>query len=244
MLLVTHKVATEDEARKAPLPPMLGSHFKWPHGLTPPMHDCVNRRFAKTISRKEIEDKEAEVERLLAEDAKAATTRWEWVDERQLGADEDEDGIDEDAEGELDDSMGYFNQPFDEGDDMDLEADLEAAFETIESPATNMETPLTTTQSGTPAVVQDSIEMDESEEEDDDDDDDDDELDDDERAQRGEHQAVLDMIAELEKQLRNREADLAKTQNRILRSRVEQQIKQYKSEIALKKSSIGIETDD
>ena len=38
--------------------------------------------------------------------------------------------------------------------------------------------------------------------------------------------------------------DLGKTHNKILRSRLENQIKQLRSEIDLKKSSIGMEIDD
>ena len=253
MLLVFQKVKDDNEAKLAPLPPMIDSNFKWPHGLTPPMHDCVNRRFAKTISRKEIEDKEAEVERLLAEDAKATSTKWEWVDERQQDG-EDEYGADEDAEGEMDDGMDYFgvHETHDEVDDNDLEADLEAAFadETMaETPATGMGMTPMTTQVETPvAGLHDSIEDDEeSEDEDDDDDDDDDDdedLDEDQRAQRDEEQGVRDIINDLQKQLTRRMDDLEKTTNKILRSRVESQIKQLRSEIELKKSSIGIETDD
>lgn len=252
MLLVYQKVANEAEARTAPLPSMIDTHFRWPHGLTPPMHDCINRRFAKTISRKEIENKEAEVERLLAEDAKAGSTRWEWVDDRQPDAD-DEYGADEDAEGELDDSMDYFQSQgmFGDEDDGDLEADLEAAFADdvmAETPATGAgaSTPMTATQVNTPAALHDSIESDESEEasDDDDDDEDDDDLDADQRAQRDEEQGVKDIIRDLEKQLASRQADLGRTQNKILRGRLETQIKQLKSELELKMSSIGIETDD
>ncbi|EKJ71244.1 hypothetical protein NXS19_001237 [Fusarium pseudograminearum] len=251
MLLVYARVSSEAEARETTLPSMIDQHFKWPHGLTPPMHDCANRRFAKTISRKEIEDKEAEVERLLAEDAKAGSTRWEWVDESK---DDDDDGADEDADGEIDDTMDYFQSQDGlfggegEGDD-DLEADLEAAFAgevSAETPVTGPDapTPMTTTQVNTPAPLQDSIESDESEEVSDDDDDDDEDLDDDARAQRDEEQGVKDIINDLKKQLGNKQAELARTTNKILRTRIEQTIKQLKAEIELKNSSIGIETDD
>ncbi|KAH8718421.1 Transcription initiation factor TFIID subunit 7 [Beauveria bassiana] len=150
MLLVFQMVKTEEEAKKATLPSVVDAgSFKWPHGLTPPMHDCVNRRFAKTISRKEIEDKEQEVERLLGEDAMADRTAWEWVDEGNNadggagGADEEEEDAEgEDAEGELDDSMGYFGAEDADGD-LDLEADLEAAFADDMVAATTAETPAT-----------------------------------------------------------------------------------------------------
>ncbi|KAF4988325.1 hypothetical protein FGRMN_9833 [Fusarium graminum] len=248
MLLVYARISTEAEARQTPLPSMIDQHFRWPHGLTPPMHDCMNRRFAKTISRKEIEDKEAEVERLLAEDAKAGSTRWEWVEESK---EDDDDVGEEDAEGEMDDSMDYFQSQDVFGDENDdLEADLEAAFATgetgDETPATGMDapTPMTATQVNTPAPLQDSIESDESEEVSDDDDDDDEDLDDDARAQRDEEQGVKDIINDLKRQLANKQAELARTTNKILRTRIEQTIKQLKSEIELKNSSIGIETDD
>ncbi|KAF5022932.1 hypothetical protein F66182_4998 [Fusarium sp. NRRL 66182] len=244
MLLVYAAVSNDGEARQAPLPSMIDQHFKWPHGLTPPMHDCLNRRFAKTISRKEIEDKEAEVERLLAEDAKAGATRWEWVDESK----DDEEEVEEDAEGEMDDTMDYFQSQDvfgDTEDDPDLAADLEAAFAIQETPITAMDatTPMTATQVGTPTAIQESIESDESEEVSDDDDDDED-LDDDARAQRDEEQGVKDIINDLKKQLGNKQAELSRTTNKILRTRIEQTIKQLKSEIELKNSSIGIETDD
>jgi transcription initiation factor TFIID subunit 7 len=102
------------------------------------------------------------------------------------------------------------------------------------------------TQIGTPGggLLQDSIEASESGEDDDDDDEDDDDLDDDERAQRDEEQGVKDIIADMKKQLASRQADLAKTTNNILRSRIENQIRQLKSEIELKMSSIGMETDE
>lgn len=285
MLLVFQQVQTEEEAKKVPLPSMIDSHFRWPHGLTPPMHDCVNRRFAKTISRKEIEDKEAEVERLLMEDAKASSTKWEWVDERPVDDDDDPMGAgDEDAEGEMDDSMGFFGGEqqqqqqqgqgqgqeggtqsqegllgstaadgpiFGDDDNDDLEADLEAAFadEIMGDLPEGVTVTATGTQDGTSTpVLQVSIEDDESESEededdDDDDDDDDEDLDEDERAQRDEEEGIKDIIHDMEKQLARREADLEKTQNKILKTRLENQIRQLRSEIELKKSSIGMEVD-
>lgn len=254
MLLAYQKVDNDDEARHAPLPSMIDSNFKWPHGLTPPMHDAVNRRFAKTISRKEIENKEAEVERLLAEDAKANSSRWEWVDDRKL---DDEDAEGEDAEGEVDDSVGYFDQQPDPMDDDLFEAEFEAAFagEDAETPGaalTEGATPMTT-QGETPAaaMIQDSIEADgdifgeDGEEDDDDDDDDeDDDLDDDAREERDQTTEVKHLIANMQKQRAQKIAERDRQPNKILKTRLEAQIKQLSSEIALKKSSIGMEDDD
>ncbi|KAH8179824.1 TAFII55 protein conserved region domain-containing protein [Sarocladium implicatum] len=261
MLYFFQKVRNEDEARHAPLPSVI-ENFKWPHGLTPPMHDAVNRRFAKTISRKEIEDKEAEVERLLAEDGKASSSRWEWVDERQQDGD-DEDAEGEDADGEVDDSVGYFGpQPgADDGMDVDdLEADLEAAFAeddfAAETPYPEGATPavITTdvTNANTPAAPQDTLESDifgedgdaDEDEDDEDDDDDDEDMDDDERAERDQESGVKAIIASMQKTRAAKMAERERVTNNILRNRLDQQIKQLTSEIALKKSSLGIDPDD
>lgn len=158
MLLVFARVSSEDEARKAPLPPLLaGGTNEWPHGLTPPMHDARHRRFRKMISKKEIENKEAEVARLLDLDRQAESSTWSWIDDRvgttatpaPFGAggasaaeaaglggdadgDEDYDAMDYDAEGEQAD---YFSQPVDAqrpqpdaADMLDLEAEIFQAF--------------------------------------------------------------------------------------------------------------------
>ncbi|ERS95536.1 transcription initiation factor TFIID subunit 7 [Sporothrix schenckii 1099-18] len=120
MLLVYAPVAGEAEAKSAPLPAMVGKDYRWPHGLTPPMHDCIHRRFRKRLSKKEIKDKEAELQRLLNEDRLAAETKWELFDDGRT-ADEDEDGDEEedaememgeeDAEGE-DDAYGEVDEDY------------------------------------------------------------------------------------------------------------------------------------
>lgn len=122
MLMVLARVRTEAEAKSIPLPKQVDNGYRWPHGLTPPMHDCVHRRFRKTVSRREIENKEAEVERLLAEDEDAEDTRWEWVDDRKAAAGRARTDVsasvaaagragydqDADAEAEEDDTHDYF----------------------------------------------------------------------------------------------------------------------------------------
>lgn len=100
MLLVFAPVADEAEAKSAPLPAMVGKDYRWPHGLTPPMHDCIHRRFRKRLSKKEIKDKEAELQRLLNEDRLAAETKWELFDDGRT-ADEDEEEEEEDVEMEM-----------------------------------------------------------------------------------------------------------------------------------------------
>ncbi|KAL1896623.1 hypothetical protein Sste5346_004658 [Sporothrix stenoceras] len=149
MLLVYKPVADEAEAKSAPLPAMVGKDYRWPHGLTPPMHDCIHRRFRKRLSKKEIKDKEAELQRLLNEDRLAVETKWELFDDGRTADGEDDedeemedvdmDGMgegEEDAEGE-DDAYGevdvdYFGQqqnqqPQDGQADADAEGEIDEA---------------------------------------------------------------------------------------------------------------------
>ncbi|SPO00957.1 related to transcription initiation factor TFIID subunit [Cephalotrichum gorgonifer] len=253
MLLVFQQVANETEAKTVPLPSIVESGFKWPHGLTPPMHDCVKRRFAKVISRKEIEDKEAEVDRLLRRDADAQTSKWELVDDRQL-KEEAEDLVEyeEDAEGEEDD-VDYFQSQdnLDATSVADLEADLEAAFEEASTPATQQDgaTPMTANAITPVAPIQQTVEDSEASVEDEDEDDDEDDDDDDgqDQAEMDEVKGVRAMIADLKAQLKMKEDDLKKpnvAKSFLLRKRVEEVIRTLKSEIQLKRSAIGEEEEE
>lgn len=144
MLLVFAKVADDSEAKTVPLPKAVEHGYRWPHGLTPPMHDCIHRRFRKRLSKLEIQNKEAEVERLLRMDKDAVSTKYEFVDEsKHTNGDEEmyyedeeeeeeEDG-EADAEGEQEED--YFGDADatqqvdgDEGD-LEIDEDLEAMFE-------------------------------------------------------------------------------------------------------------------
>ncbi|CAI4216751.1 unnamed protein product [Parascedosporium putredinis] len=230
MLLVFKSVSSESEAKTVPLPAAVEPGFKWPHGLTPPMHDCVHRRFAKIISRKEIEDKEAEVERLLRLDRESRNSKWDLIDDRQAKTPGEMIEYEEDAEGE-EEEVDYFQPQHDEFDATaaaDLEADLEAAFEEAgsASPATQME-------------GEESAE--------DDDDDDDDDLDEEEQTRMDEVKGVRAIIADLQTQLKEKEESLKLphvANSVILTRRVEATIRDLKSEIQLKMSSIGIEEEE
>ncbi|KAL2122743.1 hypothetical protein VTJ04DRAFT_3198 [Mycothermus thermophilus] len=149
MLLVFAPVQNEEEAKTAPPPKAVEHGHRWPHGITPPMHDARNRRFRKRLSKLEIKNKEAEVERLLAADREAVSTRIEWIDNRQrqntVDEEDEEEEEDEDAEGEADDYFGNAtasaaaaNSQAAEEDEEELELDdaaLEAEFlETAETP--------------------------------------------------------------------------------------------------------------
>ncbi|KAK2073522.1 hypothetical protein P8C59_007803 [Phyllachora maydis] len=206
MLLVFAKVKGEEEAKMAPLPRTVEPGFRWPHGLTPPMHDCRNRRFRKRLSKLEIQNKEAEVERLLAADKNAISTTVEWVDEADAEAGVIYEDEMEDAEGDPDDYFGdgeadqqllqpgEEDAPFDDINDADLEAEFDAAPDTpadalmlslmsavdVPTPNTaNTATPAPHTEESTAEVEADGAE-DESggeEEEDEEDEEEDDEMD-------------------------------------------------------------------
>ncbi|KAL2757550.1 hypothetical protein ACRALDRAFT_2025319 [Sodiomyces alcalophilus JCM 7366] len=267
MLHVFQKVSSEEEARKAPLPPMVQPGFKWPHGLTPPMHDAVNQRFAKVISRSEIELKEAEVKKLLQADAAALSSRYELIDDRQLQSEEEaemeveySEDEEEDAEGELDESGyfptdGYANGEMLEDQD-DLAAEMEAAFEMemanqpadAATPATLPEgvTPLTT-DSGTPAPAAQESANDDDEEDDEEEVSEEDEDSDVDHEEQTRIKGVRQDIAALKKTIAQAEGELARhAGNKILRNRLEMRLKTLRGELGAKLSSLpqGEEEDE
>ncbi|PIC19848.1 hypothetical protein B9Z55_025236 [Caenorhabditis nigoni] len=65
--------------------------FQFPHGLTPPMRNCRNRRFRKQKAKKTMDTDEIETElkRLLRADLEADSIRWEIVQDN--GQDEEEE---------------------------------------------------------------------------------------------------------------------------------------------------------
>ncbi|EFQ26443.1 hypothetical protein CGRA01v4_05591 [Colletotrichum graminicola] len=258
MLLVFQQVRSEEEAKKAPLPAIIQHGFKWPHGLTPPMHDATNQRFAKIISRSEIELKENEVKKLLQADAAALSSKYELVDDRKMQSGDEYSDDEQDADGEADDSGyfpadGYNDGELDEHDD-DLEAELMAAFEEeamnqatteVGTPATQLEaaTPMTM-NTGTPAHnAQDSGDGEGSvaSEEDEDDDDDDD---DDDKERLDEVKAVREDIAQLKNEIAKKEQEKSSQTNKILRNRVEARLKDLRAELSLKQASIGEQEED
>jgi transcription initiation factor TFIID subunit 7 len=197
MLLVFMPVASEQEAKTAPLPRAAEKGYRWPHGLTPPMHDCIHRRFRKRLSKMEIQNKDAEVERLLRADKEAQSTKYEFIDESKEQEQEDEYDEEEeefemedgeaDAEGEQEDYFGD-NQPEPEQpeeDDDDVDALFDEAFAAddmdgteaapavgaTEAPtpvrATNGATPVGDAEGGADAVEEDEGESEEDESEED-----------------------------------------------------------------------------
>jgi transcription initiation factor TFIID subunit 7 len=182
MLLIFAPVRDEEEAKKVSLPRAARNGYRWPHGLTPPMHDCIHRRFRKRLSKMEIQNKDQEVERLLKADKEAESTKYEFVDESKVqDQEEDEEEYEEeeeeeeyeeedaeaDAEGEMEDYFGDGAtqtqvQPEGEAEEDDLDALFEEDFaadaeEDAETSATatgvtDAATPMTATNGVTPVT--------------------------------------------------------------------------------------------
>ena len=270
MLLVFAKVESEEEAKTAPLPKPVEHGHRWPHGITPPMHDARNRRFRKRLSKLEIKNKEAEVERLLAADRDAVSVKTEWIDSRQNGAragdtGEEDEEFEEDAEGEADDYFGDADMDR-QAEEEEFEVDdaaLEAEFlDAVETPAeaTDLATPAVAAEAVTPATANTGTpvaqtedeeaeeggeEEDSGDDEDDEEDGDDDEGDDDGNEDRDDEAAgVRNEIANLKKTLKQYEEQLANSFTPIMRKHIEGKIRNVKSEILLKMSAIGEVEED
>jgi transcription initiation factor TFIID subunit 7 len=262
MLLCFAQVNSEAEARAAPLPAVVqkGGGLKWPHGLTPPMHDAVNRRFRKAPTEDDYIKNMRTVKKLLADDLGAEETSYEWVQDE---GDASEYGdTDADAEGEEDDYFGPQATEQEAEPDIDIdEAGLEAMMEEDEedeemvdtqTPGTQMEAPTPmTTGVQTPAAAPAREESDAGEDDgdgeevvsDEDDDDDDEDLDDEEQAEQAEKRAIIQEIKELQARLAKEEADLAGIANLILRKRKQAAIQSLKAEIDLRQAGLEKKND-
>jgi transcription initiation factor TFIID subunit 7 len=270
MLLVFAKVADEHEARTVPLPKAVEHGYRWPHGLTPPMHDCIHRRFRKRLSKLEIQNKEAEVERLLRADKEALSTRFEFVDERQQNGDEqvwsDDEEVEEEEDGEADaegeQEEDYFGDAditqHVEGDEAEMDVDdIEAMFEDDEAgpeepgatPAIGDAATPMTTNGATPAAPPEAEDEGDSEEESEDGEGEEyGYMEEGEEEEDGEHDqkaSVRNEIASLEKQKAGYQEQLRQSTSVIMRKRLEQNIRNTDAEIQLKKRSIGeVEDED
>jgi len=125
MLLVLGRVQSEEEAKKYPRPAYVepDSH-RYPHGLTPPMQWARKLRFRPRKSYLDVERAEAQMNRLLAEDDKAVSTKYDLIDSG------DESSDDSSSEDDMaDDDMADATQTEAQGiDNDDLEQMLHAGF--------------------------------------------------------------------------------------------------------------------
>ncbi|KAI0460156.1 hypothetical protein F5B21DRAFT_510928 [Xylaria acuta] len=255
MLLCFAVVGGELEAKAVPLPSMvMKNELRWPHGITPPMHDAPNRRFRKTLSEKQWERTQNAVTKLLEDDAAADEVRTEVIMEDDGDADYEDD---EDAEGELEQD-DYFGDQTQQDIDMDAEAELEEEDLLREfladdeepggaTPATQLEAHTPMAMGGnTPMPLQEEQVSEEDEEEDisDEDEDDDDEADDDDGGNDRERKQQLSELHELQKQLQEAEKKLETTTMPILKKRLSSSIESTKKEISVKKAALGLTEED
>ncbi|KAI0890650.1 TAFII55 protein conserved region-domain-containing protein [Annulohypoxylon maeteangense] len=265
MLLCFKKVNSEAEAKIVPIPEMVSKNdFKWPHGLTPPLHDAPHRRFRKTLSEKQWQNSAARVLQLLEEDETALDVQVEVIRDDD---DSEEEEDEEDAEGEIE--QDYFGgQPDAMEDDMEEDDELLAAMEAALEDAIPVEEPVTATPNVpleapeaptpmtidaiTPAPIADEVmseededEDDEEDEEDDDDDDDDEEeVDEEQLVAERERQEKLDEIEHLNKAYEDTLRQLAEVNAPILKRRILTTKDNLEKEIAVKKAALGLTDED
>ncbi|KAH8732964.1 TAFII55 protein conserved region-domain-containing protein [Phaeosphaeriaceae sp. PMI808] len=127
MLLVLGRVQNEDEAKKYPRPNYVepDSH-RFPHGLTPPMRWARKLRFRPRKSYLDVERAEAQMNRLLQEDASAASAKYDLVDsdhESSSGESDSGDEVEEDEE--MMNAPHVIETPIEEVDAGDLEQMLQ-----------------------------------------------------------------------------------------------------------------------
>ncbi|RPA89800.1 hypothetical protein L873DRAFT_584174 [Choiromyces venosus 120613-1] len=254
MLVVGDRIDREEEALAIPARPQ---DITYPHGITPPMHYVRKRRFRKRISNRTIEAVEAEVERLLAEDAKADSSKFSLVDAMELEREEisamsdvdpnessydllgdQEYDYDQDAEGEIDED--YPGAAGAGGEDMEVDGDtlandLESALMEGFVEGGGEDSTSAHHQNGT------TVPAAEEESEDDDDDDEEEEaapgeLDEDAAEAAQERERLREEIHDLQTAIRAKQRELSKITNNLLRGRVELVIQSLQGELEMKMS--------
>ncbi|KAI8958166.1 TAFII55 protein conserved region-domain-containing protein [Daldinia sp. FL1419] len=267
MLLCFATVKNETEAKTIALPPMVAKNdFKWPHGITPPMHDAVHRRFRRTLSEKQWQSTAAQVAKLLEDDASAIESHAEYVYDEDDEDDEEDSDSEDDAEGEADDYFGdhamandEVEEDAEEDDDDEMLAAMEA--ELAESgmhheepvaatPSMQLEaqTPMTV-EANTPAAMQEVVSEEDEDEDDDDEDmedgnDEDEDVDEEELVAERERKEKLDEIEHLKKSLDETMRQLSEVTAPILKKRVLLTKANLEKEIAVKKAALGLTDED
>ncbi|XXG94006.1 hypothetical protein Hte_000257 [Hypoxylon texense] len=257
MLLCFAEVRNENEAKSVPLPPMVVKYeHKWPHGITPPMHDAVHRRFRKTLSEKQWQTSAEIVTKLLEEDAAATETHVDFLQDEDGDASSDDE---EDAEGEVEqdyfgDQAGIPMEEDEEDDDMiaAMEAELAEGIQEEEeelivaTPAVKLEavTPVAD-EMNTPAGVAEEVISEEDEDDDDDEDEDDEEeMDDDQLAAERERKEKADELEHLKRQYEDTKRQLSEVTAPILKKRLLSTKASLEKEIAVKRAALGLVDED
>ncbi|KAF1832929.1 hypothetical protein BDW02DRAFT_570523 [Decorospora gaudefroyi] len=275
MLLVLDRVQNEEEARKFPLPSIVSpdSH-RFPHGLTPPMRWARKRRFRPRKSYIDVERAEAQMNRLLAADENAVSTRYDMADSE---AETSEDSTSE--EDEVDEEMADANEidaaaleemlqaglMDDESGEMEIQAngdELSALFdgsgniqvEQIGTPTTSHDVAMhALAQNGNLIVEPETAASTPAAATSADDDDDDDDADSDEdvdevdevaAAEEQRQEQLRAEIAELEKAITQSTEARDRQTNTLFRKRAQNTIDKQKADLAIKKKQLNEEADE
>jgi transcription initiation factor TFIID subunit 7 len=269
MLLVLGRVHNEDEAKKFPRPPLVepDSH-RYPHGLTPPMRWVRKLRFRPRKSYLDVERAEAQMDRLLAEDENARSSKYELVNSDHESSEDESDDEDADGDEEMlnaqipdmqEDEMdaGDLEQMLAEGlmqdEDVQIQADddtMAALFgdENMEpaTPATAHDVAMHALQQGGSITVETETAASTpaaatSADDDDDDDDgsDEDEVDDDAIAEEQRKEQLRGEIVELVKGIKENEEARDRQSNHIYKKRMQNQIDKQKADLEIKRNQLG-----
>lgn len=273
MLLVLGKVQNEEEAKKYPRPSYIDpdSH-RYPHGLTPPMRWVRKLRFRPRKSYLDVERAEAQMNRLLAEDENAESTKFELIDsddeseEESSEDDQAEEEFQEEAVEEMDaaDLAAMLAEGLDDNENLEIQGNEEELSALlggsdntvqVETPTTAHEVAMhalsqhgnlvveTETAASTPAAATSA---------DDDDDDDDDDADSDEdevvdeaaAAEERRQETLRAEIEELERALAENVEALHRQTNKLFQKRMTATIEKQKADIAIKKKQLNEDDND
>jgi transcription initiation factor TFIID subunit 7 len=273
MLLVLDRVQNEEDAKKFPLPSTISpdSH-RFPHGLTPPMRWARKRRFRPRKSYIDVERAEAQMNRLLAEDENAQSTKFEMVDtdaetSEDSSSEEELDGEGEDEEmpnaDEIDAAaLAEMLQAglVDDEDELEANADeLSALFngsgniqlEAAETPTAAHHVAMHAlgnivvepeTAASTPAAATSAD--DDDEDDDADSDEDVDEVDEAAVAEEARQEQLRAEIGELEKAIAQSTEARDRQTNVLFRKRAQGTIDKQKADLAIKKAQLNEEADE
>ncbi|EOA86475.1 hypothetical protein ACJQWK_05835 [Exserohilum turcicum] len=272
MLLVLDEVKNEEEAKKYPLPSYISPDtHRYPHGLTPPMKWARKRRFRPRKSYIDVERAEAELNRLLNEDANAVSAKYEMV-ESDAESSEEESSSEEEADEEMVDveqaeemdandleqmlAQGLMDDEVEfTGDNEQLNALLanssNVEVEQVGTPTTAHDVAMHAlghsghiepeTAASTPAAA---TSADDDDDDDDADSDDGDEVDEAAAAEEQRQEQLRAEIAELEKAIVQSTEQRDRQTNVLFKKRVQTQIDKQKADLAIKRKQLNEEADE
>ena len=276
MLLVLGRVDSEEEVKNLALPKDVEKGtMQYAHGLTPPMHWVRRRRFRKRMTKEATGNVEEEVEKLLKADEEcekaggrvhqAVYTKDQWERMQNGGEDEQEEYDDPDADGEAmetveGDEMYDESQAEqeDEEDDVNLEAELQGAFDEdntqtyiTDSPAAMLPdisgidssaaaTPVPETPNG--ALMSQSEAEVSSDEDESDEDSDSPSVVDEEAAERAALRAQqMEEIGDLEREVKRVRDKVNALPNQLLRRKEEERLRKLELDLRVKRDGLGLD---